>query len=117
MNLISGNLGAGVDIFTTAAGNLVAGNLIGTDLNGTSALGNTHSGVVIDDASGNTVGGTTNAARNVISGNVENGVLIVSDGVAAAANNVIEGNDIGTDVNGTSAGEPDQRRLHSDRVE
>jgi parallel beta-helix repeat protein len=103
VNLISGNMGAGVDIFASASGNLVAGNFIGTDITGTKALGNSLSGVVINDASGNTVGGTTSGARNLISANVASGVLIESDGTGPASNNVIEGNDIGTDVHGTAA--------------
>ena len=45
---------------------------------------------MINDASGNTVGGTTSGAGNVISANIESGVLIESDGVAPASNNVIE---------------------------
>ena len=83
------------------SGNVVAGNLIGTDKSGTHALGNNWDGVGIEGgASGNTVGGTTAAARNVISGNVAVGVEI--DGPGSSAN-VIAGNYIGTDVNGTGA--------------
>ena len=103
VNLISGNLGAGVDIFAQATGNLVAGNFIGTDITGTLTLGNSLSGVVINDASGNTVGGTTSGSRNLISANIESGVLIESDGLQPAANNLIEGNDIGTDISGNHA--------------
>ena len=75
-NVISGqynrNIGAaGVFVGgqgdTTTTGNLIAGNLIGTDATGTRAEGN-QNGVWLE-ASGNTVGGTTAGARNVISGN------------------------------------------------
>ena len=48
-------------------------------------------------AQSNTVGGTTAAARNLISGNLHEGVLI---GFAGTANNLVEGNFIGTDVTG-----------------
>src|SRR5207253_3192272 len=44
--------------------------------------------------SGNTVGGTTAGARNVISGN-QVGVVVAGDA------NVVQGNHIGTDVSGT----------------
>ena len=98
-NVISGNQG-GVRIVTaTATANVVQGNLIGTDRTGAGGLGNTEYGVLIDfDASNNTVGGTTAAARNVISANETSGVRI---NLRAAAN-VVEGNFIGTDVTGAA---------------
>ena len=52
---------------------------------------------IVADSSGNTIGGTTAAARNVISGN-QVGVYLVSD-----SGNVVEGNFIGTDTTGTVA--------------
>ncbi|MGO9923793.1 MAG: beta strand repeat-containing protein, partial [Isosphaeraceae bacterium] len=99
-NLISGNSNYGVLIETASAtGNLVAGNYIGTDVTGTAALGNGLDGVLIDaSASDNTIGGTTAAARNVISANAYSGVEIDD-----ANDNVVEGDFIGTDVTGTVA--------------
>jgi len=95
-NIISGNDSSGVAI-DRAEGNNVLGNFIGTDASGTQDLGNTF-GVIIDDAPDNTVGGTTAGARNVISGNDDNGVNI--SGGAARVNKVM-GNYIGTRANGT----------------
>ncbi len=67
--MISGNL-VGVEIDgATSTQNLIEGNLIGTDKSGTAELGNSNEGVLIEGAFGNTVGGTTSAARNVISAN------------------------------------------------
>ena len=81
-NLISGNAVNGIEILG-GGNNLVAGNLIGTDVSGTKDLGNAHDGVVIDDTTDtgvvvattghNTIGGTTETDRNVISGNDGNG--------------------------------------------
>ncbi len=72
------------------------GNFLGLDVGGTSDLGNTSSGVIIEAASGNLVGGTTEGARNVISG-ANYGVSIV----AGSTNNLVQGNYIGTDRTGT----------------
>ena len=94
-NVISGNLDDGV-FLAGAAGSLVAGNFIGTNAAGTAALGN-DGGIRIDSA-GNTVGGTTAAARNIISGNNNFGIALEFGG---ATGNSIEGNFLGPDMAGT----------------
>ena len=98
-NIISGNEGSGVAILTGAEDNRVTGNFIGTDVSGTSDLGNDFHGVRIDGAANNMVGGTTAAARNIISGNDQRGVTIED---AGATGNKVMGNYIGTDKNGTA---------------
>jgi len=98
-NVISGNFGHGIFV-NGGSGNLIEGNFIGTDETGTSALGNSLNGVAIS-GSNNTVGGTTAAARNILSGN---GVgITISGGGVASAGNLIQGNYIGTDVTGNVA--------------
>ncbi len=114
-NIISGNELAGVRIeavafnesatLTSAAiSNTVQGNYIGTDVNGTADLGNLDAGVYIvgfvDDADSNQIGGTTPAARNVIAGSGGSGVMILG---GQASHNLVQGNYVGTDVNGTAA--------------
>jgi titin len=82
-----------------ATGNKVVGNYIGTDVTGTVDLGNFNNGVVIN-APNNTVGGTTAAARNIISGSDNAwGVRIAGSG---ATGNKVMGNYIGTDKTGTA---------------
>ncbi len=94
--VISGN-NVGVEIEgQSATGNLVEGNLIGTDKSGTLALPNSQQGILIEGAPNNTVGGTTAAARNVISANLWG---IQLDG-STATGDLVEGNYIGTDVTG-----------------
>jgi titin len=88
----------GIQIHTDCENNLIEGNFIGTDVTGTLDLGN-GVGVGIGDAQNNTVGGTTPAARNLISGNIE-GVTIAGEN---ATGNVVVGNYIGTDITGTAA--------------
>ena len=75
-NLISGNSGNGVVL--AGSRNLVEGNWIGVNSTGKSALGNSFDGVVIDGASLNTIGGTTAGTRNVIAGNLGQGVSIAN---------------------------------------
>ena len=79
-----------------ATGNKITGNYLGTDASGTKDLGNDFNGVYIGNAPDNTIGGTTAAERNVISGNDYYGVLLGTD----AAGNRIVGNYIGTDASG-----------------
>jgi titin len=101
-NLVSANGRFGIYLYDDdTTGNLVQGNLIGVDRAGTAPLGNAFDGVaVIEPSGGNTIGGTTAAARNIISGNGRFGVLI---GVEGTTGNLVQGNFIGTDVSGTLA--------------
>jgi CSLREA domain-containing protein len=84
-------------------GNIIENNFIGTNAAGTADLGNSFDGVFIG-VSNNTVGGMSAMARNVISGNIDSGVEISGPG---AMGNLVQGNYIGTDVNGTNALEND----------
>jgi hypothetical protein len=96
-NLISGNL-RGVLIFGPgpgAKGVVVRDNLIGTDSTGTLNLGNAEEGVLIDNASGNTVTGNAKGSQ-VISGNTV-GVAITG---SSSMRNLVTGNLIGSDKSG-----------------
>jgi hypothetical protein len=74
-------------------GNIIEGNYIGTNAAGDTAKGNGGSGVAIFGASSdNLIGGTTAAARNVISGNTMSGIQIST---GSAGSNRIKGNYIG----------------------
>ena len=96
---IYANAGAGTDLGGSGTEDtLVAGNLIGTDPTGTFAMSNGSEGVDIDAAFGNTIGGTTAAACNIISANADSGV-----GIGDANDNLVEGDYIGTDATGTIA--------------
>ncbi len=96
-NVISGNSNRGIAIANEGASNNVAlGNLIGTDLTGTLAVPNSTGGVAIVDAPANVIGGPSSAARNVISGNKQTGLIITG----AASANWVQGNYIGLDITG-----------------
>jgi len=101
-NVISGNRNHGVSIVGEGSdGNLVQGNLIGADAVGSDALPNGSWGLVVIDGDGNSIGGATPEARNVISGNAKGGIVIVAVDSDNAAN-VVQGNFIGTDAAGTA---------------
>jgi len=93
-NLIAGET-QGIRIGVGSAENLVQGNLIGTNADGTGALPN-ETGILLAHASGNTIGGSGPAARNVVSGNSQAGISLI----AQSSQNVISGNYIGVDVTG-----------------
>ena len=99
-NLISGNAAQG--LFLGGSGttlNTAQGNRIGLDAAGTGGIANGSSGVgIFSGASGNEIGGGTEGARNIISGNSSDGVTIGNNGTSA---NNIQGNFIGLAANGT----------------
>lgn len=95
--IISGFNDRGISL-TGGGGNTIVGNRIGTNTDGTAADGN-GTGIFIS-SSGNTIGGTTTATRNVISGNTAGNIAISG---AFAVSNVISGNYIGTSEDGMSA--------------
>ncbi len=91
-------------IFIQTSGHFITGNFIGTNPTGTMALPNGQ-GVQVaslnfSSPTNNTIGGSTPAERNVLSGNVSAGVDISG---GAATGNVVKGNFIGTDATGTKA--------------
>lgn len=96
--------GDGIEL-NTLGNDTIRNNFIGTDATGTSAIPNNGNGIFVNDVPTNTIGGLVHTAGacdkdcNLISGNSDNGVVIDGSG---AFNNIVEGNYIGTDVNGTA---------------
>jgi CSLREA domain-containing protein len=88
----------GISIGSGAQDNVVEGCYVGTDVTGSVDLGNGNAGIMIGQASNNTIGGTAAGSRNLISGNAE-GITVVD---VTATGNVILGNYIGTDATGTA---------------
>ena len=86
----------------TSNKNVVLGNNIGTDVTGKVALGNGQYGLLLDHTSNNTIGGTTAADANVISGNKLDGILIEQLN-GASTGNLVGFNKIGTNADGTAA--------------
>ncbi len=89
-------------IMVGSDGNTIAGNYIG-QLGTDGSLGGsaTNSYGIVLRGAGNTIGGTTAANRNVISGNISSNVTL--DAVAATGNRII-GNYIGTNAAGAPSG-------------
>ena len=95
--------GDGIHITADSSGNLIAGNFIGR-LNadgtaGPAGTGNNFEGIFVAGAN-NTIGGTSAADRNVISGNGQYGIRIQG---TAATGNVVVGNLIGLNGSGTAS--------------
>ncbi len=126
-NLVSGNFAFGIVVQGNAisitgpdgnsisggeaSGNLVEGNLVGTKASGSGRdvtdslplpfVSNLQGGIELDQASGNTIGGTDPGAKNVISGNIGAGVLLTGSVGFLSSENLVEGNYIGPDVTGS----------------
>ncbi len=93
LNVISANPGGNIVLDGSGAtDDLVAGNYVGLDLAGATAVGSAQYDVTVESA-GNTIGGTSAAARNVISGASSAGVNLDYSG---GTGNLIAGNYIGT---------------------
>ena len=86
-------------LLSTNGGNVIEGNFIGTDATGTVAQAGLF-GVRISESADNTIGGTSPAARNIISG-ATRGVDI--SGFGGSQGNRVQGNFIGTDASGTTS--------------
>ena len=83
---------------TAATDNLVVGCYLGVDAAGSGPLGNYVGVEISEGASGNTIGGTTAASRNIISGNRAGGVFLMGCG-----RNLVAGNYIGLSSSGDVA--------------
>ncbi len=83
--------------FPASAGNLVQGNYIGTDITGTVDLGGASIGAYVGEGVNNTIGGTSPAAGNLVSGGDSSGV-----GIAVGSGNLVQGNLIGTQIDGVT---------------
>ena len=78
---------------------MLTGNKIGTNTAGNAAVPNEDgSGIMFCDTSDSTIGGTTASERNIISGNTGQGIDLVCD----SRENIIRGNYIGREVDGTT---------------
>ncbi len=96
-NIISGNYNSGITINSNInSSNIIKGNFIGTDVTGLQKLSNPF-GIILANSGNNIIGGTTTSERNIISGNIESGILI--NGTGAEQNEII-GNYIGVDSTG-----------------
>ncbi len=91
--VVNGFLSVGIRL-SNGVGSVIAGNYIGTDAVGAAAVGN-GVGVIVINASGTRIGGTTASDRNVISGNAT-GVTILG------SNSTVQGNYIGVAADGSS---------------
>jgi hypothetical protein len=96
--------GLAIDDFTgpgirlnDSGGDVIVANYLGTDATGSLARGN-QMGIRIDSGSDDRIGGVMAADRNLISGNLGDGVAIL-----AGSGHQILGNFIGTDLTGTKA--------------
>ena len=111
-NVISGNLGGGVDIDgnVQVSNNVLQSNFIGTNFNGTTilgsdglALGNLNFGVLVQGSGNDLIGGLISGAGNIISGNL--GVGLILDGSTGPTSNIIvHSNFIGTNASGANLG-------------
>ncbi len=98
-NIISGHQsgnGIGVHIISSSNHGITA-NTIGLGADGTTVISN-QNGIVLESSFDISVGGDyTAGAGNIVSGNLNNGLVVTGIG---ASNNIIQGNFFGTDVTG-----------------
>jgi CSLREA domain-containing protein len=91
--------GEGIFLLNVAGNtnNVIEGNFIGTAADGVSEESNQSGGIVaFGQSTGNTIGGSDPADRNIVSGNRRNGIEVQSNG------NEIRGNLVGTDRTGAT---------------
>jgi len=99
-NVISGNTGNGVLLLDAATtGNVLQGNFIGTNASASLSIPNGGSGVDVQGAVGNTIGGTAAGTKNVIALNAAKGVFVESGtGNAILGNTISYNGSLGIDL-------------------
>lgn len=106
-NVISGNGANGIHYAThgNPLDHVVQGNKIGTNADGTAAVPNQEDGVLVEAGTDDVlIGGTSDGAGNLISGNIQNGVHITGMfGSFPTERVIVQGNKIGTNSAGTTA--------------
>ncbi|WP_165360523.1 choice-of-anchor Q domain-containing protein [Candidatus Chloroploca sp. Khr17] len=85
-------------IFAEGGNHVFACNFIGTDATGSLDRGNGQIGIFLNGSDNNLIGGALASQRNLIAGNDFEQIR-----VAAASNNVIQGNYLGTNAAGTAS--------------
>lgn len=99
-NVISGGQKYGIHLLASPLGTRIQGNLFGLNAAGTAAVPNFLSGIYLQGAPDTLIGGTTPAARNVVSGHQLFGIAISGNDTS---NVQVQGNYVGTDITGTQA--------------
>lgn len=92
-NVVSGNASTGIQVDVTQNPvTTIQGNIVGLSADGSSDLGNDTIGIAASNAQ---IGGTTAGARNVVSGNTQQGMYLTD-------NNTVQGNYIGISADATT---------------
>lgn len=99
-NLICGNVMAGVKI-QGGNNNIIVGNTIGSDINGEASIPNSNGGILVEGGTSNHIGGI-GEKKNLISGNIGDGIYLMEFN-EPIINNIVSGNYIGVNFNGTKA--------------
>lgn len=116
-NLISGNLGYGIEITTPegfVVNNVVAGNRIGTNATGLGPIGNGAGGILLDGFFGlsdNLIGGTAPNSGNTIAFNGGNGITIgTAPATRILGNSIFANAGLGIDIgdDGVSPNDPNE---------
>ena len=89
--------GAAISVQSGTVNDRIEGNWIGLSSAGAAAANGT--GIRVS-GSNHTIGGTTTAARNVVSGNTGSGIIVQD---VTSSGNLVAGNYVGTNVAGTAA--------------
>jgi CSLREA domain-containing protein len=84
-------------------GDTIVGNFVGVNPSGSAAEPNQNDGTHMSNSSSSSIGGTTAEARNVVSGNLFDGIHVVGSTGAPATGNLIEGNFVGVNATGTDS--------------
>jgi hypothetical protein len=82
-------------LLQSAGGNVIQGCYVGTDATGTVSDSSLGEGIRLISSNGNTIGGTSAGAGNLISGNASAGI-----GIESSNGTIIQGNLLGIDITG-----------------